>query len=240
MRISPASFIFERSPLTEEENLVTEHRILLINPNATEYVTERMAVAVREELGPDWYVEEMTNTGAPSIITDDAGLELATNLMIEAFDKGRDPLDGVIVAAFGDPALQELKAKLSVPVVGIAESGMLEAAEYGSFAIVTPTPDLFDPINGLAERYGVRDRLAVQLTTKTDAYVLMSQPEALVKTLREMIDEVVARGDVNAVVIGGGPLADAAKALAANNPPCPIVGPVPAAARRIRKMIKGA
>ncbi|WP_420406060.1 aspartate/glutamate racemase family protein [Nisaea sp.] len=220
--------------------MATEQRILLINPNATEYVTERMAVAAREELGAAWHVEEMTNAGAPSIITDDAGLELATNLMVEAFEKGRDPLDGVIVAAFGDPALQELKSMLPVPVVGIAESGMLEAAEYGNFAIVTPTPDLFDAINGLAERYGVRSKLAAQLTTETDAYVLMSQPEALVATLRGMIEEAVADGGVDAVVIGGGPLADAARELAASNPPCPIVGPVPAAARRIRKMIEGA
>ena len=219
--------------------MTQKHSILLINPNATQYVTERMAVAVREELGPDWHVEEMTNVGAPDIITDDAGLKLATDLMVEAFDKGCDPLDGVIVAAFGDPALQELRAKLPVPVVGIAECGMLEAAEHGNFAIVAPTPNLFDAITGLANSYGVGDKLSALLTTKTDAYVLMSQPEALVETLRGMIDEAVARGDVDAVVIGGGPLADAAKTLAANAPPYPIVGPVPAAARRIRKLILG-
>ena len=212
-----------------------EHKLLLINPNATVSVTERMAVAAREVLGPRWYVEEMTNVGAPPIITDDAGLKLATDLMVDAFDKGRDPLDGVMVAAFGDPGLQELKAKLPVPVAGIAESGMLEAAEIGNFAIVAPTPDLFDAITALS----VRDRMSALLTTTTDIYVLMNEPQALVETLREMIDEAVARGDVDAVVIGGGPLADAAKTLAASNPPCPIVGPVPAAARRLRKLILG-
>lgn len=215
--------------------MTEKYKILLINPNATEYVTERMAVAVREELGPDWYVEELTNTGAPDIITDDAGLKLATDLMVDMFDKGRDPLDGVIVAAFGDPALQELRAKLSVPVVGIAECGMLEAASYGDFAIVAPTPNLFDAISGLARNYGVGDKLSALLTTKTDAYVLMSQPEAMVETLREMIEEAVEKYSVKSVVIGGGPLADAAKTLAANNPPCKIVGPVPAAARAIRR-----
>lgn len=219
--------------------MVHEHRILLINPNSTEYVTERMAVAAREELGPSWHVAEMTNIGAPSIIADEPGLKVATELLVAAVENGLDPLDGVIVAAFIDPALEELRDLLSVPVVGISESGMLEAAAYGRFAIVAPTPDLFDVITGLAERYGVRDRLAALLTTKADAYVLMSEPEALVQTLREMIDEAVARGDVDAVLIGGGPLADAAKALAEDNPPCPIVGPVPAAARRLRTLILG-
>ena len=216
-----------------------DHKLLLINPNATVSVTERMAVAAREVLGPRWYVEEMTNVGAPPIITDDAGLKLATDLMVEAFDKGRDPLDGVMVAAFGDPALQELKAKLPEPVAGIAESGMLEAATYGNFAIVAPTPDLFDAITALSVRYGVRDRMSALLTTTTDIYVLMNEPQALVETLRGMIDEAVARGDVDAVVIGGGPLADAAKTLAASNPPCPVIGPVPAAARRLRTLILG-
>ena len=219
--------------------MTQHHRILLINPNATEFVTERMSVAVREALGPDWHVEEMTNTGAPSIITDDAGMALAADLMLAAFDNGLDPLNGVIVAAFGDPGLRELKARLTVPVVGIAEAGMLKAAEHGRFAIVAPTPDLFDAITRLAERYGVRDRLSVLLTTQTDAYVLMSQPDALVETLREMIDDAVARGDVDAVVIGGGPLADAAKTLAMSDPPCPIIGPVPAAAQRLRQMVVG-
>lgn len=216
-----------------------DHKLLLINPNATVSVTERMAVAAREVLGPRWYVEEMTNVGAPPIITDDAGLKLATDLMVEAFDKGRDPLDGVMVAAFGDTGHRHRQLGFQLLQGRIAESGMLEAATYGNFAIVAPTPDLFDAITALSVRYGVRDKMSALLTTTTDIYVLMNEPDALVETLREMIDEAVARGDVDAVVIGGGPLADAAKTLAASNPPCPIVGPVPAAARRLRALILG-
>ncbi|WP_239519851.1 aspartate/glutamate racemase family protein, partial [Stenotrophomonas maltophilia] len=64
-------------------------------------------------------------------------------------------LNGVIVSAFGAPALQNLRQHMTVPVTGIAEAGMAEAAAGGRrFAVVTTTPNLVTSIAGLAERYG--------------------------------------------------------------------------------------
>ena len=51
--------------------------------------------------------------------------------------------DGVIVSAFGDPGVDELRKQLTQPVVGIAESAMREAGRgERCFSIITTTPEL--------------------------------------------------------------------------------------------------
>ena len=51
--------------------------------------------------------------------------------------------DGVIVSAFGDTGVDELRTQLTQPVVGIAESAMREGGRgERCFSIITTTPEL--------------------------------------------------------------------------------------------------
>jgi len=192
-----------------------------------------MAAIARETLGAGWTVDETTNPDAPAIITEPAGLARATASTLGLFETGLDPLDGVILSAFLDPGRLELGARLSVPVVGIAEAAMAEAAAPGRFAVLATTPDLAAEIRRLAEAYGHGDRLAGIVGTKGEPHAVMADPDRLQAALRELMTEAVDRLSVDAVIIGGGPLADAARALAAEAP-VPVIEPVPAAARWMR------
>ncbi|MGP5590072.1 hypothetical protein [Corynebacterium variabile] len=75
--------------------------------------------------------------------------------------------------------------------------------------LATTTPDLAEAICGLVDRAGVADLFTgVELTT-TDPLMLAEDPEAC----REELDAVVWRclaAGAQRVVIGGGPLSDAA------------------------------
>jgi Asp/Glu/hydantoin racemase len=58
----------------------------------------------------------------------------------------------------------------------------------------------------------------------------MQQPDTLVEALAQACDEAVRHGDAQVVVIGGGPLARAARALR-HRVAVPLIEPVPAAVR---------
>ena len=226
-----------RGALTLSADEGSGHRVLLLNPNSTRASTDLMGDFAQEALGPDWTVRLKTNEDAPPIITDMAGAEQATASLLKLFRHGLDPCEGVILSAFLDPGLEDLRALLDVPVVGIAEAAMQAAGRYGRFAILSTTPDLNDHLRALAVVYGEGDRLVEILRIKGDPYKVMGDPELLMATLRDMLAEATATLDVDAVIVGGGPLAKAARALGAEAA-LPIVEPVPAAALALKALIE--
>lgn len=188
--------------------------------------------------GAGWTVVPGTNSDAPPIITEPEGLARATKSTIALFEGGYDPLDGVIVSAFIDPGLEWLKAHLKVPVVGIAQAAMDEAAGHGRFVILSTTPGLAGAMTELVERYGHRDACAGIIGIEGDPYAVMGNPERLLTELSALLDRAVTSLKAEAVIVGGGPLVDAARQLSATAP-VPLVEPVPAAARSLRRLIEG-
>jgi Asp/Glu/hydantoin racemase len=204
-------------------------RIVLVNPNTSAATTAVMVAIAAEEVAERARIEGMTAAIGSPLITEPSALAVATEAVV-----GLAPqlagADAVIVAAFGDPGLGALRGLLACPVTGIAEAGMAEAGEGGRrFAVVTTTPDLRDLIAATAARHG-QAAFAGTWTTPGDPAVLMADPDALVSALGAACRAAVAEGGAEAVVIGGGPLARAARALAGTLP-VPIIEPIPAAVR---------
>ncbi|RDJ21422.1 hydrogenase expression protein HupH [Bosea caraganae] len=207
-------------------------RLVLINPNTNAATTEAMR-AIAQEAAPDGVVVEGLTAphGAP-LITHAQALAVAGEAVL-ALAEGiaAAPPAGVIVSAFGDPGLEALRRRLPCPVTGIAEAAMLEAAAGGrSFAVVTTTPDLVASIEAMAIAYGHGPRFRGVALTKGDVHAVMSDPQRLVDALAEACGEAIDRWQAQALVIGGGPLAQAAKALSGRFG-VPVVAPIPAAVR---------
>jgi Asp/Glu/hydantoin racemase len=140
-----------------------------------------------------------------------------------------------VIAAFGDPGLDGAPKGLNV--VGIAEAGMHAAAEGGRrFSIVTTTFGLAEPIKGLVSRYGLEKQFASLRFTDGPAAALMSDPAALARALKQAASEARDLDGAEAVVIGGGPLARAAKQLAVELA-LPIIEPVPEAIKLVTQRI---
>lgn len=196
-----------------------------------------MAAFAQDILGASWTVVPGTNTDAPPIITESVGLARATKSTIALFEGGYDPLDGVIVSAFIDPGLEWLKTHLKVPAVGIAQAAMDEAAGHGRFVILSTTPGLAGAMTGLVDRYGHAGGCAGIIGIEGDPYTVMSDPARLLQELSVLLDRAVTELSADAVIVGGGPLVDAARQLSATAP-VPLIEPVPAAARSIRRLIE--
>lgn len=205
------------------------HRLTLVNPNTTQATTAAMVEIARAEAGEAASVVGLTAPFGVGLITDPVALATAAEAVAQMADSLRDA-DGVVVAAFGDPGLPALRATLDCPVTGIAEAGMAEAAAGGRrFAVATTTPDLVGSIAALAARYGHAGFVGTYLTPGPPG-PLMADPDRLAEALLEACLRAVAEGGAEAVVIGGGPLAVAARRLA-GQVPVPLIEPVPAAVR---------
>ncbi|HTV69221.1 MAG TPA: aspartate/glutamate racemase family protein, partial [Rhizobiaceae bacterium] len=123
--------------------------------------------------------------------------------------------------------------RVAVPVVGICEASMIEASRGGRrFGVATVTPDLADAINARAVGLGLSHLYTGIRLTSGDPLELTRDPQRLQAALAEQVEACVARDGAEAVIIGGGPLGQAADILQKLFT-TPIIAPVPSAVRHI-------
>ncbi|GGJ12838.1 aspartate/glutamate racemase family protein [Neoroseomonas lacus] len=204
-------------------------RLLLVNPN-TNAATTALMIGIAQGAAPAGVTIEGATAATGASLILDATMLAAAATAVQALVAAADlaPYAGVIVAAFGDPGLAATRALTSLPVTGIAEAAMAEAASHGRFAIVTTTPLLVEAIGARAAAYGHGAAFAGTWLTAGDAGALMADPGRLEDALEATIRRAMAEAAPDAVIIGGGPLAAAAAALRPRLP-VPIIEPVPAA-----------
>ncbi|MEM9972945.1 MAG: aspartate/glutamate racemase family protein [Pseudomonadota bacterium] len=210
-------------------------KLALVNPNTSITTTEVMVGIASREAVSGVAVSGLTAPFGASLITEPGSLARAADAVV-ALIPDLQGADAVIVAAFGDPGLSDLRQRLTVPITGIAEAGMAEAASGGRcFAVVTTTPDLKEQIAATAARYG-HSHFAGTWTTPGDPVETTTNAADLAAALRVAIQDAVRDGGAEAIVVGGGPLARAAQELSAVSP-VPIIEPIPAAVRlSLRRM----
>ena len=202
--------------------------LILVNPNTSRPTTDAMLRIARNE-GGDTPIKGLTAPFGAPLITHETALEEAARAVTSLAPLLGESA-GVIIAAFGDPGLPLLRKLVSVPITGIAEAGMAEAAAGGRrFAVVTTTPDLVAAIARTAASYGHARHFAGTWLTPGDPGDVMADPSRLLDALGVACRSAIRDG-AEAVLIGGGPLAVAARGLAGSLDVA-LVEPVPAAVR---------
>jgi allantoin racemase len=109
-------------------------RILVVNPNSTEAVTQHLSLALegfRFAGGPVIQCETL-RSGPPGIETQ-AHVDGITEKLLAEFRANADwrGADIVVVACFSDPGVFALREALKMPVLGIAECSYYTAAALG-------------------------------------------------------------------------------------------------------------
>ncbi|QES09182.1 hypothetical protein DEJ44_28545 [Streptomyces venezuelae] len=215
--------------------------MVLLNPNTSAATTRMMTALARRALGDAFPVHGVTVSRGPGMLTDPAALRAAAPEVLAAGLRATagGGCAALLVGAFGDPGLTELRAATGVPVVGLGEASLREAAAGGTpFGIATTTPLLAGSIAAQVTALGLADRYTgLRLTTGAPER-LSAHPDSLLDQLERAVRACAVRDGARAVVIGGGPLGEAAEALRAR---CAvrIVAPVPAACREIVRRLSG-
>ena len=206
--------------------------LLLINPNTSASVTALMADVIRPLLPPEVDLVAVTARLGASYIASEAAYAVAAHAVLDAwaaFRAGGGRCDAILLGCFGDPGIGALREVTGVPVMGLAEAALREAAGYGPHAIVTgglawrPMLERFAIANGLSEG------LAGIHVVEKSGVELMAIPDGGAGELLGAL-RAAAAPPVRAVVIGGAALGGIAQRVAAQVD-VPVIDSVQAGAR---------
>src|SRR5258706_4319363 len=115
-------------------------RVLLINANTTRSVTDLIEHHARRAIDKDVEIRAVTAAfGAPYVSTE-AAYAVAGHAALDCLQRHAKGCDAVLLACFGDPGLFALREQSELPVLGMAEACMAEAAKRGRFSIITGGP----------------------------------------------------------------------------------------------------
>jgi Asp/Glu/hydantoin racemase len=114
-------------------------RILVINPNSNERVTEDISAAVaelRRDDGP--VIDCVTLAQGPPGIETQVHVDTVVAPLLALAQRESNRTSAVVIACFADPGLASLRETLTLPVFGIAESGFSIALTKGDrFGIIS-------------------------------------------------------------------------------------------------------
>ncbi len=193
-------------------------RLLLVNPNTTAAVTERMGRLARRAAGAGTEIDTVSAASGLALIETLEQSAVAGDAVVRLLVQRVADFDAAIIAAYSDPGLKQARKQIPKPVVGIAEASMIEAAAGGRrFAIVTIGGVMIEYLRHLAGEAGVREQLAAVRALDAPFAAVASDPAAFVPEFREATRHAIDEG-AEAIVIGGGPLAGIAERLAGEFP----------------------
>ena len=189
-------------------------RILLVNPNITEGVTDVMAAEARRRAAPGTEIVAMTAKFGAQYIETRVEAAIASHALLDVLADQASDADAVIVSAFGDPGLMAAKEMLDIPVVGMSEAALHTAYTLGTrISVICLTPRLRDWYGESAAAAGLSDRIVnlrvVSAPVRDISTVVEDLGEALLQECLESVDE--NRAEV--VILGGGPTAGLARII---------------------------
>lgn len=213
-------------------------RILVINPNTTQSVTDLVLGHCRAVASPDVALIGATGAFGAAYIHSEAAFAIGGHAALHAFAEHGAGVDGVLLACFGDPGLFALREIAGdVPVVALADACMARAAELGRFAIVTGGVRWGPMLERLAVALGHGDALAQVLTVAPSGGQIAADPEASIALLADACRRAAAESGAASVILGGAGLAGLA-ARVQPRVPVPVLDSVIEGMRAIEALVR--
>jgi allantoin racemase len=185
--------------------------ILIINPNTTTKVTALLQQHGQAIAGVDTRLRVVTARFGAPYISCEASYAIAGHATLDAWAQAlasdEAPPDAILIGCFGDPGLFALREASSVPVTGLAEAALTEAARQGRFAIVTGGERWKPMLQRLAHSLGFADTLGGILTVAPTGAQLAQDPVAAHALLATACQQAAKEFNAKAIVLGGAGLA---------------------------------
>ena len=211
-------------------------RLLVLNANTTASVTDLVVRHAQDVLGPAFECVPATARFGARYISNEAAYAIAGHSALDALAEAGAGFDGVLLACFGDPGLFALKEVSGVPVVGLAEGSMLEAARHGRYSIVTGGVLWKVMLERLALALGARAPIASIRPITWTGDRIAADPDGAIAFLAEEVRAAVRDDGAQAVVLGGAALAGLAARIAPQVG-VPVIDSVHAGARVLRERV---
>lgn len=190
-----------------EQVTLARPELRIVNPNTDLTVTRWLCEEARRVVGDAFDVVGVNADSGLAAIQTPAHIAVAAEAVISAIRSPPCPA-GVIIAAFGDPGLDEARALGLAQMVGLGESGLLAAASGGRrFSIVTLGAAMRDTIRSKAAALGLADRLAEVCILPFSIADMIQDRDSRRDAILTAIRACVMEQGVEALLLGGAPFA---------------------------------
>lgn len=204
-------------------------KILLLNPNMTQAMTDNMATLARAAVGDMAEIIPVTASRGFPYIASRSEAQIAGGLVLEMIAEHCDAVDAVVIAAFGDPGLAGARELFDLPVVGMAEASVMTAALLGdTFAVVTFSPLMTRWYEECVQATGLGGRFKGVHTSDASPVRLAEVQTDLRADLITLATTAATRHHADVIILGGAPLAGLAPKIASEVPAI-VVDPIAAA-----------
>ncbi len=212
-------------------------RILLLNPNTSQGLTDRMALVAQDIAAAGTEIVTATAPRGVPYIATRAEAVIGGAVALEMLAETHQNVDAAVIAAFGDPGLGGARELFSIPVVGLAEAGMLTACMLGrSFAIVTFAQALEPWYRECVEWHGLASRCAGIRSLGGGFRSIQDVQEEKEALLVDLAGRAVREDGADVVVLAGAPLAGLAGKVR-ERIPVPVVDCVAAAVKQLEALV---
>jgi allantoin racemase len=189
-------------------------RILVVNPNTTASMTEKIGAAARRVASIGTEIVAVNPASGPASIEGfyDEAMSLAGMLAVIRNTPG---YDAVVIACFDDTGLDAARCLTDKPVIGIGEAAYHMASMIANkFSVVTTLARSVPALEHNLHRYGLMARCACVRSSEVAVLELEHPGSDACNRISAEIGRAVAEDRAEAIVLGCAGMADLAETLA--------------------------
>ena len=192
-------------------------RLLIVNPNTSQAVTDLLLAAARPLVPAGVEITALTAPFGAASLESPAEAAIAAYAVLTALAEA-EPFDAAIIGAFGDPGLDAAQDLFAPPVIGLGRSGLQAAARHGRFVIVTVGPHLRASLERATGEAGVGEACAGISFLPFSVLEIATDPTLALPRMAQSAAAIVAQTGAQAVLLAGAPFSGLAEPLAPHLP----------------------
>lgn len=197
-------------------------KILLVNPNLTQAVTDAVLAAARARAAPGTELVAVTGSFGPAVIGSRAENALAQHGVLDLVARHAPGCDAVVLGVSLDTGLWACRELLDIPVIGMTEAGLLCGATVATrIGLLTNGARMGPLYRELVQSYGLGGRLAGIETLTLTPQQMVGAPQdvqAAQQAVMAAARTLIERDGAEAVLLAGAAMASMAEVLQAHLP----------------------
>jgi allantoin racemase len=186
-------------------------RILVLNANTTDFVTQTAANEARRVASPGTEIVPVTADFGAAIVATRSEHAIAEHAAVVLAARHAPGCDAVVIAVSYDTGLRALREMLPVPVVGMTEAALLTACMLGGpIGLISFGRRVWPIYRELIDGYGLKGRIAGSRVSENTAAYKPGDYSALDAELIALARDLIEKDGAESIVVLGAVMAGAA------------------------------
>jgi allantoin racemase len=179
-------------------------KVLVLNPNTSAAVTDRIAGVVRRVARPDTEAVVMQIPHGPEVLESYYDEAIAAPYILQAVqDAAGQGFDAIIVAAFCDPGLEAVREISTIPVYALEETTFAVALLLGNkFGILTEKKHKVAVKQQHVRKHGLDSRFAGVRPLNMGVAEIACEPDRVKQTGTEVARRLVEEDGAEVIIMG--------------------------------------